>query len=68
MIKIFVHYNSLKSYIEGDWVNGRLQFINQFDVELYIRLKDVVIAYNQNGFTLRKQKWYEKLLPIKSIK
>ena len=68
MIKVFLHYASLKDYNDGEWVNGRLQFMNQYDIELYLNLKDVVLSYNQNGFTFRKKKWYERILPIKNMK
>lgn len=68
MIKVYVHYNSLNDYKQGEWVNGRLQFVNQYDIELYVKLKDVIISYNQSGFTFRKKKWYERILPIKSKK
>ncbi len=27
MIKVYMHFNSLKSFIKGDWVNARTQFI-----------------------------------------
>lgn len=68
MIKIYVHYNSLKAYQNGEWVNARLAFIGQDDIELYVKLKDVIIAYQQNGFTIRKKKWHERLFHKKSVK
>lgn len=68
MIKIYVHYNSLRAFNEGKWINARLQFIGQDDVELYLKLEDIVTSYQQNGFTLRKRKWYEYLIPKKYIK
>lgn len=67
MITIYVHYNSLKAFLSGEWINGKLQFVNQYDIELQVDLKDVVLSYQQNGFTLRRKKWYEKLLHFKSI-
>lgn len=68
MIKIYIHYASLKAFNEGDWVNARFQFIGQDDIELILPLKDIITSYQGNGFTLRKRKWYEKILPIKTIK
>lgn len=68
MLKIYVHYNSLKAFQEGNWINARLQFVGQDDLELLIPIKDVVVSYQQNGFTIRKKKWYEKLFNIKNIK
>lgn len=68
MLKIYVHYTSLKAFQEGKWVNARLQFIGQDDVELILPIKNIVTSYQQSGFTVRKKKWYEKLLPLKNIK
>lgn len=64
MIKIYVHFNSLKSFQEGKWINARFQFASQNDIELLVKLKDVIISYQQNGFTIRNKKWYEKLNPF----
>ena len=68
MLKIYVHYTSLKAFQEGKWVNARFQFIGQDDVELILPIKNIVTSYQQSGFTVRKKKWYEKLLPLKNIK
>lgn len=68
MLKIYVHYNSLKAFSRGDWVNARLQFVGQDDIELLLPIKDIVTSYQSSGFTIRKKKWYERLLPIKTIK
>ena len=68
MIKVYVHYTSLKAFNEGKWINARFQFIGQDDIELTVKLKDIVTSYQQNGFTIRKKKWYEKLLFFKTIK
>lgn len=68
MLKIYVHYTSLKAFQEGKWVNARLQFIGQDDIELILPIKNIVTSYQQSGFTVRKKKWYEKLLPLKNIK
>lgn len=68
MIKIFIHYNSLKAFNEGKWVNARMQFVGPDDIELYISIDKVVTAYQQSGFTIRKKKWYERLFHIKNIK
>ena len=68
MLKIYVHYASIKAFSEGKWINARLQFIGPDDVELLVSLKDVVTSYQQSGFTLRKKKWWEKLLRLKNIK
>ena len=61
MIKIYVHYNSLKAFQNGEWINARFQFASQNDIELLVSLKDIIVSYQQNGFTVRKKKWYEKL-------
>ena len=68
MIKIYVHFNSLKSFQEGKWINARMQFIGPDDVELIVPLNKIVTSYQQNGFTIRKKKWYERFLHIKSVK
>ena len=68
MIKVYMHYNSLKSYMDGEWVVAKLQFVGQYDIEVLLDLRDIVISYQQNGFTIRKKKWYEKLIPIKYVK
>jgi hypothetical protein len=68
MIKIYVHYNSLVAFNQGKWINAKLQFIGQYDIELLIDLNNIVISYQQNGFTIRKRKWYEKFLRIKNAK
>lgn len=68
MIKIYIHYNSLKAFIQGDWVNARFQFMGSDDLELTVPIKDIVTSFQQQGFTIRKKKWYEKLLHLKSIK
>ena len=60
MLKIYVHYTSLKAFQEGKWVNARLQFIGQDDIELILPIKNIVTSYQQSGFTVRKKKWYEK--------
>ena len=57
MLKIYVHYTSLKAFQEGKWVNARLQFIGQDDVELILPIKNIVTSYQQSGFTVRKKKW-----------
>lgn len=61
MLKLYIHYNSLKAFQEGKWINARFQFASQNDIEVLIPLKDIITAYQNNGFTIRKKKWYEKL-------
>ena len=68
MIKIYVHYASLKAFQSGNGVNARFQFMGQDDVELLVSVNSVVTSYQNAGFTIRKKKWYERLLPIKNIK
>lgn len=68
MIRVYVHYASLKAFSKGEWINARFQFMGQDDVELLLPLKGVVTSYQSAGFTIRKKKWYERLLPIKNIK
>lgn len=68
MLKLYIHYNSLQAFQKGNWVNARFQFIGQDDIELILSIKDIVTSYQQNGFTIRKKKWYEKLLRLKSLK
>ena len=68
MITIYLHYNSLRAFDKGDWVNAKLQFIGQDDVEVLLNIEDIIISYQQNGFTVRKRRWYEKLPFIKSIR
>lgn len=68
MIRIYIHYNSLKSYMKGNWVNARFQFMGQDDIELLLPIKDIVTSYQQNGFTIRKKKLIEKIFRFKSIK
>ena len=67
MLRIYVHYTSLKAFQNGEWVNARFQFIGQNDIELLIPINDIVTSYQQNGFTVRKRKWFEKLLHLKQI-
>lgn len=38
----------------------------QSDIEVFLNLKDIVMSYQQTGFTIRKKKWYEKLLRLKN--
>lgn len=68
IFKVYLHYNSLKAFNEGHWVNAKLQFIGQTDVEVLIDFNEVVFSYQQSGFTIRKKKWYEKLFRLKSIR
>ena len=65
MIKVYIHYASLKAFSKGQWINARFQFIGPDDIEVILSLKDIVTSYQQNGFTLRKKKWYEKLFRFK---
>lgn len=67
-IKVYLHYNSLKSFNKGEWVLPRIQFVSPEDIELLVNIKDVVFSYQQSGFTMRKKKWYERLFKFKSIK
>lgn len=67
MLKLFIHYNSLKAFSEGKWINARFQYIGQDDIEVLIPINKVVTSYQQNGFTIRKKKWYERFFK-KSIK
>ena len=68
MIKIYVHYNSLKAFAEGEWINARLQFVGPTDIELIVPINKIVVAYQAQGFTIRKKKWYERLFHLKSVK
>ena len=68
MIKIYLHYNSLRAFNEGKWVNAKIQFIGQDDIEMLLDINSIMFSYQQSGFTIRKKKWYEKLFKIKSIK
>jgi len=67
MIKVYLHFNSLKAFNKGKWVNAKIQFIGQDDIELLLNMDDIVFSYQQSGFTIRKKKWYEKLFRLKSI-
>ena len=60
-IKIFLHYNSLKAFNDGKWVLAKVQFIGSEDIELLLNTKNIIFSYQQNGFTIRKRKWYERL-------
>ena len=64
-IKIYLHFNNLKAFNDGNWVNAKIQFIGQYDIEMILNIKDIYISYQQNGFTVRKKKWYEKLFRLK---
>ena len=68
MIILYIHYNSLAAFQNGKWINARFQFMGQDDIELVLNINDVITSYQQNGFTIRKKKWYEKLFHFKSIK
>lgn len=61
MIKVYIHYASLKAFSKGQWINARFQFIGQNDIEVLLSLDDIVTSYQTDGFTIRKKKWYEKL-------
>ena len=61
MIKVYMHYNSLQSFLKGNWVNARIQFVGNDDLEVYLSLKDIKMSYQQNGFTIKKLRWYEKI-------
>ena len=61
MIKVYMHYNSLQSFLKGNWVNARIQFAGNEDLEVYLNLKDIKMSYQQTGFTVKKRKWYEKI-------
>lgn len=61
MIKVYMHYNSLQAFLKGNWVNARIQFAGNDDLEVYLNLKDIKMSYQQTGFTIKKLKWYEKI-------
>lgn len=64
MIKLYIHYGNLKAFMEGKWINAKFQYVGPNDIEVLVPIDDIVTEYQTNGFTIRKKKWYEKLIPF----
>ena len=60
MIKVYINFGSLKAFKEGNWVNAKIQFANQYDVEVLLDLNKIDISLQNSGLTIRKKKWFRK--------
>lgn len=61
MIKLYLHFRSLEAFDKGQPVVARTAFVGSDDIEVLLRLKNLVITYQAQGIVIRKKKWYEKL-------
>ena len=59
MIKVYVNFGSLKAFQKGSWVNAKIQFADQYDVEVVLDLDKIEVATQQNGITVRKKRWWK---------
>lgn len=59
MIKVYINFGSLKAFQKGRWVNAKIQFADQYDVEVVLDLKKIEIVTQQTGLTIRKKKWWK---------
>lgn len=55
-LKVYMSYNQLKAFNNGETVNVKFQFIDQNDVELNLDLRKIVIKYQSTGIIVRKKK------------
>lgn len=61
-LKVYLHYNSLVQFVNGNSVVARFGFVGQDDVELNIDLSKIVLKRQKNSVIIRKKKFWEKLL------
>lgn len=62
MIKVFMTRYALQEFNKGNQVVVKSGFQNADDVEVYLKIRKIVIRYQQDGMILRKKKWYEYII------
>lgn len=62
MIKVFMTRYALQEFNKGNQVVVKSGFQNSDDVEVYLKIRKIVIRYQQDGMVLRKKKWYEYII------
>lgn len=62
MIKVFMTRYALQEFNKGNQVVVKSGFQNSDDVEVYLKIRNIVIRYQQDGMVLRKKKWYEYII------
>lgn len=65
MIKVFMTRYALQEFNKGNQVVVKSGFQNSDDVEVYLKIRKIVIRYQQDGMILRKKKWYEYIIKKK---
>lgn len=65
MIKVFMTRYALQEFNKGNQVVVKSGFQNSDDVEVYLKIRNIVIRYQQDGMILRKKKWYEYIIKKK---
>lgn len=62
MIKVYIHYLKLKDFMDYQPIIVRTSFSSADDLEVFIRLKDVLLRKQDNGIILRRKKLHERLM------
>lgn len=55
-VKLYVKPTSLYDYYQGKSILGFTRFMDQNDVEFYIKVSDNVIIQQEGSFVIRKKK------------
>lgn len=62
MIKVYIHYLKLKDFMNHETIVVKTSFSSQDDIEVFIRLKDVLMKKQDSGMLIKKRTWWEKLM------
>ena len=57
MLKVFMTRYALQEFNKGKQVVVKSGFQNAEDVEVYLKLKGIIIIFQQDGMIIRKKKW-----------
>lgn len=59
-VKLYIHPNKLMNLKTGDSVLAKQMPNSQYEIEIYVNLKDYKISDQQNGVLISKKNFIEK--------
>ena len=62
MIKVYIHYLKLKDYMNHEPIVVKTSFSSQDDIEVFIKLKDVIMKKQDNGMIIKRKTLLDRIM------